>query len=310
MQTQQIKRPDLQIVVFLSYFCKPYFVHPLARILRQFPLRQSEHVPTNLFKQELMHIRTLLPLLLAGLFALQACKSSKTAVEGDNPRKGWKYTLAQSEQERLDFETLTLTGKAEVKVPTQSSRISASYRINVAKDSLIWIRLSKFGIEAVRVLITPDSIWVMDKLSNRLEVTDFSLAEEYTGLKADFFTLQDLILGNLYVVPEHLIAEKKKGNPHIFTGSKAGMDFRYTIDTDHYKVVEIEAKNLERDQHSIIQYEDFEPTANTQVPARGTITVVAPTETSFRFNHTKIELNPSKISFKFDVPDNYERGEP
>lgn len=257
-----------------------------------------------------MHTRTFFMILLTGIFALQACKSSKIAQEGDSPRKGWRYTLAQSEQERLDFQTLTLSGKAEVKVPAQSSRISANYRINMAKDSLIWIRLSKFGIEAMRVLITPDSIWVLDKLSNRLEVADFSLAEEYTGLEADFSTLQDLILGNLYVVPDNLTPEKKKGNPQVFTGSKEGMAFRYSIDTDLYKVLEIDAQNPARDQHSTIQYENFEPTANTQIPTRGTITVIAPAATSFRFNHTKVELNPSKISFKFNVPDDYERGDP
>ena len=255
-----------------------------------------------------MRIRTLSMILLAGTFALQACKSGKTLAEGDNPRKSWRFTLAQSEQERLDFQTLTLNGRAEIRMPSQNSRISANYRINMAKDSLIWIRVSKFGIEAARVLITPDSIWVMDKLSNSLQSADFSLAAEYTGLDANFSALQDLILGNLYIVPDELIAEKKKGNTHIFTGSKGGMDFRYSIDTDRYKVVEIDAQNAGRDQHSVIQYEGFESAANTHLPMRGMINVLAPVQTSVKFNHTKAELNPRQISFKFDVPNNYERG--
>lgn len=254
-----------------------------------------------------MRIKSLFLIAIVAIFTLQACKSNQNLQSGNKPRKGWKHTLANADMERPDFETLTLNGKAEVRMPAQGMRIGASYRINIAKDSLIWIRMSKFGIEAVRVLITQDSIFVLDKLSNSLRVTDFSLAERYTGLEGNFGALQDLILGNLYLIPEKMSAEKKKGNPHIFTGSQAGMDFRYTIDTDIYKVLEIEAQNSGQNQHSLIKYEDFKEAGTSRIATKGALSVIAPTETGVKFNHSKVEVNPNKISFKFTVPASYER---
>ena len=49
--------------------------------------------------------------------------------------------------------------------------------IRVKKDSLIWMSLSMFGFEGARVLISPDSFRLINKMTNEYLVRDYSFIQ-------------------------------------------------------------------------------------------------------------------------------------
>jgi len=76
----------------------------------------------------------------------------------------------------------------------QSHDFAASIRMEQGKS--IWISATALlNLEIARVLITPDSIWILNRLSREARVLAFSQINLLLPLPADFGSLQSLITG-------------------------------------------------------------------------------------------------------------------
>ena len=176
----------------------------------------------------------------------------------------------------------------------------------MANDSLMVLRISKI-IELARVMITRDSIYVKNSLDETLTVAGFELAEEYTGLQADFGLLQDLLLGNFHPLPQNLDYAGKQGDLLIFQGTESGTKFSYEINQAMRKLVRMQANQPQDSLSSTVDYSDFQEVDGQTLPARLSIEVLSDQDLSIGFQHRKIQINPNRISFAFPVPDHYER---
>lgn len=243
---------------------------------------------------------------LIALIGFQSCKGLKKG-GGQDVQKAWKTVLSNAEKESLDFKTLSLSGKAQLNIESMNlNNMGVSYRVSIEKDKRIWIRVSKI-IEAARILATPDSLYVLDKINRRYIACDYSLAEEMTGLKMDFGVMQDLILGNFNPIPEDLSPGLITEKVQDFGGSAAGTNFTYKIDQQSFKVQKIQATNEALKQHTEITYGEFVEKGNTLMPQNTHIEMLSPEEVSIDLNHRKVEINPSDASFNFKVPSGYAR---
>jgi Domain of unknown function (DUF4292) len=72
--------------------------------------------------------------------------------------------------------------------------------IRMRKDSMIWMSLNAnvgpVNIEVFRVLITRDSIKILDKLKKVARLRSVNYVQDQVHLPVDFSTLQDLLIGN------------------------------------------------------------------------------------------------------------------
>jgi len=72
--------------------------------------------------------------------------------------------------------------------------------VHIEKDKRIWVAI--FGsvgpvtIEAFRVLITPDSVKILDKMKKIARLRSVTYLQEQIGLPVDFRTVQDILIGN------------------------------------------------------------------------------------------------------------------
>lgn len=247
-------------------------------------------------------------LALIILSGLSACKLFKKAGP-DTRTPAWVRVLDNAKERRLDFETLSIQGKGRIAMPEGSlmGNQSASYRIHMLQDSLIWIKVSKLGFEGARVLIRPDSIFVLNRINKEVYAEDYSIAEKYTGLKADFGVLQDLLVGHFHPIPRTLEPADPNGNPLIFSGESAGIAFDYEIEPDVFKLIGLMAAHTSQDQRSTITYDEFDAVSTYDFPMNIEIAVEAPTEMGFSLSHRKVQHNPANLSFSFSVPANYDR---
>lgn len=249
----------------------------------------------------------LLAFSILTLMSFFSCKSTKKVADSEAELSGWKATAKKTEKQVVDFDKISLVGKTYINAPELNlENMSASYKIAILRDSLILIRVSKI-IEAYKILIRPDSIFVMDKLQRILTSYDYSLAQKYTGLEADFATIQDLLLGNYAPIPDELSIVDRKSNPMVLKGSKSGADFLYSLDATINKLVKINAKNEGKGQSSEIKYSEFLPFGETLMPQQVGISVLAPKTLSLDLEHKKVLIDPENISFKFVVPASYEK---
>ena len=251
-----------------------------------------------------MNIRLFLFLLLLPL--AWGCKSSRST-DGELTASSWRVVEERARKEEMSFRSATFTGKALLNYPEGNmDNLSASYRITIVKDSLIMIRLIKL-IEAARIMITPDSIYVQDRINSQLITCDFALAEETVGLPADFGLLQDLLLGHYHPIPENMTVVQRRGNPKIFEGTAAGMSFRYSLDSDLAKPLALLAQDPAQERQVEILYADHQPGPSAAYPNSVSIHVTGSEELSVSLTHRKVTFDEDRSLLSFDVPSGYTR---
>ncbi|PID89253.1 MAG: hypothetical protein CSB01_02970 [Bacteroidia bacterium] len=68
----------------------------------------------------------------------------------------------------------------------------------ILKDSIIWLSLSKLGIEGVRIKLTPDSVALIDRLHRKYLFTDYLYLNEKLNLELNFDIIQSFLTNQLF----------------------------------------------------------------------------------------------------------------
>lgn len=131
---------------------------------------------------------------MLALLAFSSCKSfrkaSGTAVKPKSEKALMKGLLENSvNAEWFD-------AKAKISYSDEYDGQSFSGTIRMRKDSAIWMQFKKFSIEGARVLLTPDSIFVIDRINGEYTAKPFEYAQKEYNLPFGFQGLQALLLGN------------------------------------------------------------------------------------------------------------------
>ncbi|MEZ4933273.1 MAG: DUF4292 domain-containing protein [Saprospiraceae bacterium] len=142
---------------------------------------------------QLLNKSTLFIALLFLLFGL-ACNPARRAQKDNLKPKSEKYLMKRllSNQVSADW----LGTKAKVSYRDEYMRESFTAYIRMKKDSAIWMSFKKFSFEGARALITPDSIFVIDRINNQYLAKPFSYAQQEYHLPVGFAGLQAMLLGN------------------------------------------------------------------------------------------------------------------
>lgn len=134
-------------------------------------------------------------LLFMGILLLSTCKTyrKKQSVR----RQGFDSDTVINNFKTHEFLFEKLSGKLSVSTDIDGKKQSFTANMRMKKDSVLWVSVSPFfGIEMMRLILTPDSA----KAMNRIESTYFLADNNYlkTLLKADidFKMLQSVLIGN------------------------------------------------------------------------------------------------------------------
>ena len=90
----------------------------------------------------------------------------------------------------------TFYGRAKASYSSAKVSGNATVYIKIQKDSVIWISVTgPLNIEGARVLVTPDSVKIINKLENTVQLSSIEHLQEITKLPFNFNDLQNIILG-------------------------------------------------------------------------------------------------------------------
>ncbi|MGY6561395.1 MAG: DUF4292 domain-containing protein [Luteibaculaceae bacterium] len=133
-----------------------------------------------------------LVLLLLVLWGTSSCKSKKDIVTKNLPSKSAQKLLEEIEENTLNYEWITL--RASVTASINKSTQSFKANVRVKKDSVVWVSiLPALGIEAARLMLTPDSVFFVDKINARYFAGDYRFFKDKFNLEVDYYLFQDLI---------------------------------------------------------------------------------------------------------------------
>ena len=220
-----------------------------------------------------------------------------------------RKTIANLNRHYINFKTFT----AKIKVDSEGNKgknPDLTAKVIIIKDSAIWISLtaSILTIEVYRMLITKDSVILMNIRDKEVQYRSLDYLQDITEIPFDYKTLQDLLVGNPIFMDTNIVSLRKTEN-HVLI-STVGKYFKHllTLSTDDYLLLhsKLDDVDVNRNRTADITYSDFENKSGFDFSTYREITVSEKNKLDIRMNFKQYEFN-KELSISFKVPKNYKR---
>ncbi|MDQ6843754.1 MAG: DUF4292 domain-containing protein [Bacteroidota bacterium] len=230
-----------------------------------------------------------------------------TATAKNDSIKGAADYLNALQKNRINFTTFTSKIKVQYE-DTKGKQPDFNAFVRLYSDSVLWVSISAtfLGIEAFKILITKDSIIILNKLDKQVEYHPFSYIEQITHIPLNFSTMQDLLIGNPIYVGDSIVNYRQTEN-HILIAT-AGKFFKnlITISADN-KLIErskLDDIDLSQNRTADLTYGDYEKNNDIFFSTYREITVAEKTKVDINLLFKQYEFN-KELSFPFIIPRNY-----
>jgi hypothetical protein len=178
-------------------------------------------------------------IVLASLFLLSAketgCRrtpdfgKSGPATEARSPEY-LKKKLRSYDHKNLNM----VNAQAKVFMEGNGQSIGATANIIWIRDSVMWMNVKKFGLEAARVLVTKDSVFVLNRLEKTYSAKGLESLQRQYSLPAGFDLVQSLLLASPWYFPDISLSADIKEGQHRLSGSNGRFSADYRIEEEAY----------------------------------------------------------------------------
>ena len=257
-------------------------------------------------------------IILLSIILLNACRSKKEITRKQLKKRNTSYLIEELKKNEFNCDRLSLKANVHFKVDKQED--SFKMYIRLRKDSAIWLSATYFSLEAVRLLITPDSVKYLDRKNKTYFIGDVDYINEKFDLDVDFYSLQALLMGNSVGIDKkdktksfidngfyHLTSIKaKKYRRSINKPQKGARDIAYGIwlDPKTYKVAKIRIHDFKYDKSMVASFLDHEKHNGQLFPKNIDIVVESNKLLILNIEYSKLTVNePVKMPFK--IPSKY-----
>lgn len=215
--------------------------------------------------------------------------------------------LGQLAAQRLNFTTFTAKVNVDYKGGDGKS-YDVNANIRMYKDSAIWISANALlGIEAMRVLVTKDSVKLLNKLNKIYTARSVDYLQEVTALPLDLYTLQDLIIGNAVFLDSNIVSYSQTGG--TLSLLSVGQWFKNLLTLSEPGATLLHSKlddiDMNRSRTADLSYEAYESKKGMSFATKRRITVAEKTKLDIKLDFKQFDFD-EPVSFPFSVPKNYE----
>lgn len=126
---------------------------------------------------------------------ISSCKTTRSIIKAPLKEEGSSFLFKKLNENELQYQTFKASFSAVYEKNKKKTTISGTFRIK--KDSLIWCYVSPgLNIEAARIVISSDSIKIINRMEGTYIIKDFDFVNELINNGLDYDMLQSLIIGN------------------------------------------------------------------------------------------------------------------
>lgn len=247
-------------------------------------------------------------ILLLLIIGVSSCGPKRKAAKPDAGSVTVGHDLLSTfELNNLDF--ITFSGRAKANVALNQEKKNVTLNVRMQRDKAIWISVTAMlGIEAARVLITPDSIKIMSRLTSEYIAKPYSYIYRYTNPGINFRMLQDILVGNISLSmlrTDQLQVASSEEDVQII-GVKDGLTFHYGVNAEN-RPFALNLMELGADQKLEAQFGEYEVFGGYNFPQRLTLDIQGKDlKVSSDMLYNRVEFNKS-VDLPFTVPSRYQR---
>jgi hypothetical protein len=174
---------------------------------------------------------------------------------------------------------------------------------------MIWVSVNALlGFEAFRLLITPDSVKILDRLKKVARLRSLSYLQEEVHLPVDFRTLQDLLIGNpIFLDTAHIVFYKSEAKGmSLFSSGSIFRNF-LTLGADgtplHSKLDDTDPM---RSRTGDMTYGEYDYSAALPFSTYRKVSVAEKSKVDVEINYKQFKFNEA-LNVPFSIPKNYKR---
>ena len=267
-----------------------------------------------------------LGILFVSIFTL--CTPSQQVIR---PREAISFSMQEL------FDSITVN---DGQFRTFSTRFSASYQttnathnfkgqIRLIRDSAIWVSITPgLGVELLRIMFTPDSVFFMNRVQNQYYAGDYSVMNKTISVEFSYKALQSILINEFFIYPfnvtdtisffnemelqrfhrsvklqthreRELRKEMRKPEPDM-------VYLQYILDLVNKKISAIELKELKYSRDLNVAYSEYDTLSPVIIPNKIGIKFIS-LENSFDFEliYNKKQFD-TELTCPFTIPDKYQ----
>ncbi len=255
------------------------------------------------------------------LLLFTACSGTRRVIREPIREEGPEYLFKQLKANEVHFHDLSLKFSATL-IQDKKDRSDFSGQLRILRDSLIWVSISPaLGIEAIRAMITPDSVFVMNRIDKTYLATDFGYINRMINAALDYDMLQAFLIGNdfaFYEVPQ--FRATLDGGIYRLNTSNRNKLKKYIrrnvnvttiplqsiwLDPESFKITRVQVKELEVEGRKVTaSYSGFTGVNGQPFATRVEIEASAEKSIDLNLEYTRAEMDAG-IEFPFRIPSSY-----
>lgn len=292
------------------------------------PLQHKTDAQNTRFEFRFLSIAVGVIYMSAIITCLPFCRSAKkiqTAILKKDTVSGEKVIRSEEDLKADSLRFIrSMMGKIEaqkIKFKTFSGKVKVNFEgfdgknyefnafVRIEKDHVIWVLINAvLGIEAFRVMITPDSVKVLNRLDKNVQLRSVNYLKEVAHLPVDFHTLQDLLIGNPIFLDSNIVFYRKDENGvSLMSVGELFRNYITLSGTDllvkHSKLDDLDQM---RSRTCDITYGDYEKRDTIHFSTYRKISVAEKTKLDVQMGFKSYNFNET-LSFPFSIPRNYKR---
>ena len=222
-----------------------------------------------------------------------------------------------------EFKCETISAKASITVlDTSNKKTSFKTHLRIRKDSVIWMSITSIGIEAARVIITQDSVKLIDRLKKQYFLGDFKYINQLLGADLDYQMLEALLIGNSLDFNEkekiHSKVDRKKVLYYLSTEKKRKINKELQkekekikkdaqvlwLDPISFKITELLLSSPETKRSLSGIYSDYKLVETQLIPDKIRFELKSKSATTIEVDYSKFSIGKS-LSFPFKISSKY-----
>ncbi|MGB0887044.1 MAG: DUF4292 domain-containing protein [Vicingaceae bacterium] len=164
-----------------------------------------------------------LPFFLMGVLLFSCAVQDQANVKVKIKARSSKFLVKKLKANEFQFKTISAKATVAL-IDSAQKKTSFKTHLRIKKDSIIWMTLGSLGIEGARVIITQDSVKLINRLKKEYFLGDFAYLNKLLNTDLDYQMIEALLIGNSIDFDEddklHSRVDRKKDLYYLSTEKK------------------------------------------------------------------------------------------
>ena len=268
-----------------------------------------------------LNLRYYITIFTIGLLFFSCKVQEKENVKLKIKARSSKFLVKKLKANEFQFKTISAKASVSI-IDSTNKKTSFKAHLRIRKDSVIWMSITGIGLEIARVIITQDSVKLMNRLKKRYFIGDFKYINKIFGTDLDYQMLEALLIGNSLNFNQndrvHSRVDRKKDLYYLSTEKKRKVNKELQkekekikkeaqvlwLDPISFKIKELLLSSPETNRSLTGNYTDYKEVNTQLVPDKMHFKLKSKSSQVIEVDYSKFSSGKS-LNFPFKISSKY-----